>query len=80
VRVDVSTGVIRDFATNRGKENGPASRQKHGGLERPNAVRFNRAGDALYVVDFGVMTVDADGPKPRQGTGVLWRITREAAR
>jgi glucose/arabinose dehydrogenase len=78
VRVDVKTGVIRDFATNRGKENGPASRQKHGGLERPNAVRFNRAGDALYVVDFGVMTIGKNGPEPRQGTGVLWRITRAA--
>jgi glucose/arabinose dehydrogenase len=79
VRVDVRTGVIRDFATNRGKENGPASRQKHGGLERPNAVRFNRAGDVLYVVDFGVMTIGKNGPEPRQGTGVLWRITRAEA-
>jgi hypothetical protein len=47
-------------------------------LERPNAVRFNRAGDALYVVDFGVMTIGKNGPEPRQGTGVLWRITRAA--
>jgi glucose/arabinose dehydrogenase len=81
VRADVRTGVVRDFAANRGKENGPASRLKHGGFERPNAVRFNRAGDALYVADFGVMTISKDGrPEPRQGTGVLWRITREGAR
>ena len=80
VRVDVRTGVIHDFATNRGKENGPASRLKHGGLERPNAVRFDRAGDALYVVDFGVLTMGEDGPEPRPGTGVLWRITREGGR
>jgi glucose/arabinose dehydrogenase len=80
VRVDVNTGVVRDFATNRGKENGPASKLKHRGFERPNAVRFNPAGDALYVVDFGVMTIGADGPEPRQGTGVVWRITQEASR
>ena len=80
VRVDVNTGVVRDFATNPGKENGPASKHKNGGLERPNAVRFNPAGDAMYVVDFGVMTVGAKGPEPRKGTGVLWRITKGAAR
>ena len=78
VRVDVSTGVVHDFAVNRGKQNGPASRLNAGGLERPVAVRFDPAGTALYVVDFGVMTVGED-PHPRLGTGVLWRITRTAA-
>jgi len=75
VRVDVRTGVIEDFAVNRGKENGPASRLRTGGLERPVAVRFDPAGRALYVVDFGVMTI-GDSPRPQTGTGVLWRITR----
>lgn len=75
VRVDPVTGVIHDFAVNRGKENGPASWLKTGGLERPVAARFDPAGTALYVVDFGVMTI-GDGPGPRLGTGVLWRIGR----
>ena len=75
VRVDVRTGVIEDFAVNRGKENGPASRLGTGGLERPVAARFDPTGRALYVVDFGVMTI-GDNPQPRAGTGVLWRITR----
>ncbi len=77
VRVDVNTGVVRDFAVNRGSTNGPASRVGGGGLERPVAARFDPAGTALYVVDFGVMTVGPRGPEPRQESGVLWRITRE---
>jgi glucose/arabinose dehydrogenase len=79
VRVDPRTGVIEGFAVNRGKKNGPASKLKHGGLERPVAAKFDRTGDALYIVDFGVMTVDPSGPKTRQGTGVLWRVTRAEA-
>jgi glucose/arabinose dehydrogenase len=74
-RVNVRTGVIEDFAVNRGKTNGPASRLGTGGLERPVAVRFDPAGTSLYVVDFGVMTMGTS-PQPRTGTGVLWRITR----
>jgi glucose/arabinose dehydrogenase len=83
LRVDVKTGVIHEFAVNRaknGKHEGPASRLKSGGLERPVAVRFSPDGSALYVVDFGVMTVDKSGPHSREGTGVLWRITKEGAR
>ncbi|WP_433932102.1 sorbosone dehydrogenase family protein [Sorangium cellulosum] len=78
VRVDLKTGVIRDFAVNRGKDNGPASRLKSGGLERPISVRFDRTGRSLYVVDFGVMLMDERGAKPQQGTGALFRITRAA--
>ena len=39
-------------------------------------VRFSPEGDALYVVDFGSMVVDQDGPKPIPGTGLVWRIER----
>ena len=78
VRVDVTGGTIDAFAANR-HGNGPASRLKRGGLERPNAVKFSPDGDALYVVDFGVVTMTKNGPVPRTGTGVLWRITREGA-
>jgi glucose/arabinose dehydrogenase len=75
IRVDPETGVSEDFAVNKGRENGPASKLKTGGLERPVDVGFNRAGTALYVVDFGVMTV-GENPEPFRETGVLWRITR----
>jgi glucose/arabinose dehydrogenase len=76
VRVDVTNGRIEDFAVNRGDESGPASKVGGGGLERPVAVRFDRTGQALYVVDFGVMLMSEKGPEPKPGTGVLWRITR----
>jgi glucose/arabinose dehydrogenase len=76
VRVDLSNGVIEEFASNRGKENGPASYLESGGLERPIAARFSRDGTQLYVVDFGVLTMSGDQAHPEQGTGVLWRIQR----
>jgi glucose/arabinose dehydrogenase len=77
VRVDVATGVSQDFAVNKGPLNGPASRVGGGGLERPVAVRFDPSGTALYIVDFGVLTVEKrDVVHPREGTGVLWRITK----
>ncbi|MFN7141329.1 MAG: PQQ-dependent sugar dehydrogenase, partial [Limisphaerales bacterium] len=77
VRVDVQTGAIEPFAVNRTTRKQPASKGSKGGLERPIAARFNPAGDALYVVDFGVLTVDRRGENPKTGTGVLWRITRQ---
>lgn len=77
-RVDPETGRIEDFAVNR-RDKGPASRVGGGGLERPVAARFDPSGESLYVVDFGVMTVDRTGPKPRPETGVLWRIVRGGA-
>jgi glucose/arabinose dehydrogenase len=78
VRVDVTSGVVRDFAVNRGKVNGPASKIGGAGFERPVAVRFDPTGSALYVVDFGVMLETKQGSVPQQGTGVLWKITRGA--
>jgi glucose/arabinose dehydrogenase len=77
VRVNPADGVIHDFAVNRGKKNGPASLLKSGGLERPVCVRFDRTGEAMYVVDFGILRVDGSGSHPQPQTGVLWRITRE---
>jgi glucose/arabinose dehydrogenase len=76
VRVNVQNGVIEDFAVNRGKHNGPASKIGGGGLERPVAVKFSPAGDALYVIDFGVIIQDKSGAKPKERTGVIWKITR----
>lgn len=76
VRVDVRTGAVRDFAANRGP--GPASRLGGGGLEHPVDARFDPAGRALYVVDFGIVTATGGEARPVPGTGVLWRITRAA--
>jgi glucose/arabinose dehydrogenase len=79
VRVDPKTGVIADFAVNRAKTAGPASKVRGSGLERPLSVRFDPDGRSLYVVDFGVLTVsDAKTtPKPRSGT--IWRIVKQRA-
>lgn len=73
VRVNVESGVVEDFAINV-EPHGPASLQGNGGLERPISAKFDPSGQALYVVDFGVMTIGEQGPEPREGTGVLWRI------
>jgi glucose/arabinose dehydrogenase len=80
VRVDVGSGAIREFASNRGKKSGPASGLGTGGFERPIAARFDPSGTALYVVDFGVLKETREGPVPVRETGVLWKITRKAAR
>ena len=80
VRVDLSNGVIQDFATNIAKTNGPASQLKTGGLERPVSARFDPSGAALYIVDFGIMTMSERGAAPQEGTGVLWRVTRTGGR
>ena len=77
MRVDVKTGVMHPFAVNRGTRNGPATKLRTGGLERPVSVRFDNTGKSLYVVDFGIMTVDDKGAHPVEGTGVLWRIWKE---
>ena len=77
VRVNVETGRIEDFAVNKGKHNGPASKVGGGGLERPLGVTFSPDGTALYIADFGVLLEDEAGAHPQQGTGVLWRITRQ---
>lgn len=79
VRVSRSTGDVHVFAANRGRRIAPASKLHRGGLERPIAVRFDPKGDALYIVDFGVMTMQGDHPHPFPGTGVLWRITKDQA-
>ncbi|MBZ0158094.1 MAG: PQQ-dependent sugar dehydrogenase [Alphaproteobacteria bacterium] len=77
VRVDVTKGIVHEFAVNKGKTNGPASWLQTGGLERPVAARFNPGGTALYVVDFGVLLHDNKGAVPQKETGILWRITRK---
>lgn len=76
VRVDIEHGTIEPFVENKGKISGPATLLRHGGIERPVAVRFSPSGDSLYIVDFGVMLMSSKGPHPKAGTGVLWKVTR----
>lgn len=76
VRVDVETGLVEDFALNKGKNNGPATWLKSGGLERPVSVNFSEDGQVLYIVDFGILTIERDGAKARERTGVIWKITK----
>jgi glucose/arabinose dehydrogenase len=76
VRVNVETGAVHTFAANQGGRSGPASRLGRGGLERPVSVRFDPRGEALYVVDFGVMKESGEATAPVPQTGVLWRIRR----
>jgi hypothetical protein len=77
VKFNPATGHMEAFASNRGEMNGPASLLKTGGLERPIDVEFSPDGRAMYIVDFGIMTMSDKGPQPKAGTGVLWRVVRE---
>lgn len=78
VRVDVTSGIVEDFIVNRAKENGPASWLKSGGLERPVSVQFNPTGDALYIVDFGIMTMSKKLEAiPYKRTGVIWKVIKK---
>jgi glucose/arabinose dehydrogenase len=79
LRVNLATKEIRDFAVNRAEVNAPASKLKSGGLERPIDVQFDPSGKALYIADFGVMTMDKGGAEPRPETGVIWRVVKEGA-
>jgi len=83
VRIDPQTGQAEPFFTSKESALGPG-KDKHVltmGPKRPVDVRFSPDGRALYVVDFGAMSVfpAAVGPlvHPFPGTGVVWRITRE---
>jgi glucose/arabinose dehydrogenase len=76
VRVDVKSGDITDFVINKGKTHGPASQIGSKGIERPVDARFAPGGDALYITDFGIMTVSEQGPVAREKTGVVWRVRR----
>jgi glucose/arabinose dehydrogenase len=77
VRVNTDNGVVKDFAVNKGKRNGPATWLNKGGLERPVSVKFDPSGTALYVVDFGIVKMTDQGPQPQTGTGMIWKITKQ---
>lgn len=78
VRVDPATGQLSTFATNTG--DGPASflGMKGKGLERPFDVKFGPDG-AMYIVDYGVVTIDLSKSPPvvyDENSGAIWKITK----
>ncbi|HEY8610387.1 MAG TPA: hypothetical protein VIL69_03750, partial [Roseomonas sp.] len=80
ITVDPRSGMVEDFVSNRGRSGGPASYLETRGIERPIALRFDPSGASLWIVDFGVMTARGENLIPVPGTGVVWRVTRDAAR
>jgi glucose/arabinose dehydrogenase len=76
VAVDPSTGSAEPFMTNR--HPGPASAHGSGGIERPVDVEAAPDG-SLYVLDFGVSTVDPSKHLSYGHTGVLWRVVRDGS-
>jgi glucose/arabinose dehydrogenase len=76
VKVNTQNGTVEDFVANRGKRGGPASWLGHGGLERPISVSFSPDGNSMYIVDFGIMTMEGKNPSPKQHTGVIWKVTK----
>ncbi|HWI64984.1 MAG TPA: PQQ-dependent sugar dehydrogenase [Symbiobacteriaceae bacterium] len=77
LRVDPRTRKTEVFARN--TEQGPASLTGGGGFERPAVARFGPDG-ALYVLDWGHLSVTRKGPYHVPYSGVLWRISRDGAR
>lgn len=77
VAVDTETGDITPFV--RSEQPGSASGQgaQGAGIERPFDVQFGPDG-AMYIVDYGVVTIDMEKKPPyayNPGTGVIWRVT-----
>jgi glucose/arabinose dehydrogenase len=73
IEFDPAAGTAEPFLRNR--HPGPASRHGSGGIERPVDAKFGPDG-SLYVLDFGVSTVDVQKQLSYGRTGVLWRVFR----
>lgn len=73
-RVNLVTGNTEDFLVNKTRQ--PASATGGGGLERPIQLAYGPDG-SLYVVDFGVININATGLNATPNTGVIWKVTRE---
>lgn len=80
VRIDPDTKESEPFLSTRET----TEEQKSGatsGPRRPVEAKFSRDGEALYVVDIGVIGMSSAGagpfPSPVAGSGVIWRITKD---
>lgn len=70
--VNLETGRVGDFLRNR--HPGPATAGTGSGLERPLQLAWG-PDNALYVVDFGVISMTKMGLKSYPHTGVIWRVS-----
>lgn len=78
VRVDPESGQLMSFASN--PEGRPASfdGMQGIGLERPFDVKFG-PDDAMYIVDYGVVTIDLMQVPPyvyNPNSGTIWKVTK----
>jgi glucose/arabinose dehydrogenase len=76
VRIDTTDGSVEDFLRN--EIAGEASKHGLGGLEHPSDVTFGPDG-SMYVADWGVARISTEGLKLERDSGVVWRISRDAA-
>lgn len=72
VRLNPATGQVLDFYVSLRPGRGGT------GPERPIALKFAPDGDAMYLLDFGLLETFPMTMVPKAGTGALWRVTREA--
>lgn len=84
VRIDPKSREVTPFFRARPEALGPKGMEYvlTAGPKRPVDVRFSPGGDALYVVDLGALAAlptKVPTARPFEGTGVVWRITRQDA-
>lgn len=81
IRIDPATKEAQPFLHTRSLGQGQQAQAATPGPRRPVEAKFSTTGDALYVVDIGVINFEVAGagpfPQPVPGTGVIWRITKE---
>ena len=77
VKVDPTSGDLTSFVANRGGGPASAAGQAGEGLDRPFDVKFGPDG-AMYIVDYGVVTIDPSLQPPysyQAGTGAIWKVS-----
>lgn len=74
--VNPENGKYEWFLKNKEK---PRAGRWGDGLKRTVDVKFDREGQSIYVLDFGVMEFTDFAPNAIPRTGVLWKIEKSAA-
>ncbi len=80
VRIAPGNTAVQPFVRN--AQPGPASKQAEAGqgIERPFDVKFGPDG-AMYIVDYGIVTIDMSKKPPyayTEKSGAIWKVTRPA--
>lgn len=80
VRIDPATKQAFPFLSNTIKGPNGEEYVTTAGPRHPVEARFSPDGEALYIVDIGVIGFELAGagpfPTPAPGTGVIWKITK----